>query len=486
MLKGSSVDARSTKREKVIDRLEQNNKQVPSRIPVSEQTPKERVSNFNEVTLGYTAEQAVAEASRCLQCKLAPCIQGCPVGISIPSFIKLIKEGNFRGAINKIKEKNCLPTVCGRVCPQENQCEKLCTLGKKGEPVAIGRLERFVADYERESGKISLPKKKEPTDKKVAVVGSGPAGLTCAGDLAKLGHKVTIFEALHKPGGVLLYGIPEFRLPKAVVESEISYIKKLGVEIKTNMVVGKITTIDELFYEGYDAIFIGVGAGLPRFLKVPGENFNGIYSANEFLTRVNLMKAYLFPKYDTPIKKGENVVVVGGGNVAMDSARTALRLGAKKVYLLYRRAKEDMPARKEEVQHAKEEGIDFRILATPKRFIGIEGRVSAAECVETRLGELDNSGRRKPVIKEGSEFLLAVDVVIVAIGAKANPLLPKATPGLKLYKEGYIATDQNCVTSKEGIFAGGDIVTGSATVISAMGTGRKATLEIDRYLATLK
>ncbi|MDO8886460.1 NADPH-dependent glutamate synthase [Candidatus Oleimmundimicrobium sp.] len=463
-----------------------NEKRVQNRVSGKEQSPKERVLNFNEVALGYTCEQAIAEASRCLQCKTAPCIQGCPVGIDIPSFIKLIKDGSFKEAINKIKEKNCLPAVCGRVCPQENQCEKLCTLGRKGEPVAIGRLEKFVADYERESGEIFLPGKKKFTGKKVAIVGSGPAGLTCAGDLAKFGHKVTIFESFHKPGGVLIYGIPEFRLPKAVVESEINYVKKLGVEIKTNMVVGKTITIDELFLEGYDAVFIGTGAGLPRFLNVPGENLNGIYSANEFLTRVNLMKAYLFPEYDTPVKKGKNVVVVGGGNVAIDSARTARRLGAKNVYLLYRRTEEEMPARKEEVQHAKEEGVNFRTLATPKQFIGDEGWLSAVKCVETKLGESDESGRKKPVIKKNSEFLLTADVVIVAIGTRANPLLLKETPDLKLNERGYIAADENGATGIKGVFAGGDIITGSATVILAMGAGRKAATAINDYLSTLK
>ncbi|HDP69231.1 MAG TPA: NADPH-dependent glutamate synthase [Actinobacteria bacterium] len=461
-----------------------NQRSIPKRVPMREQSAKERALNFNEVALGYGPEEAVAEASRCLQCKSAPCMRGCPVEVDIPSFVSLIAEGDFDAAIKKIKEKNCLPAICGRVCPQENQCEKFCTLSKKGEPLAIGRLEKFVADHERESGKISLPKKKGPTNKKVAVIGSGPAGLACAGDLAKLGHSVTIFEALHKSGGVLAYGIPEFRLPKTVVEKEIDFIKKLGAEIKTNIVIGKTKMIDELFSEGYDAVFLGTGAGLPRFLRVPGENLNGVYSANEFLTRANLMKAYLFPKYDTPIKRGENVVVVGGGNVAMDSARTALRLGAKNVYLLYRRTEEEMPARREEVQHAKEEGIKFRILATPKRFIGVDGWITAVECIKTRLGEPDESGRRKPVIKEGSDFLLPADVVIIAIGTMANPVLLEATPDIELNGKGYIAVKKNFRTSKEGVFAGGDITTGSATVILAIGTGKTAALEINNYLLT--
>jgi len=463
----------------------EGNGRILSRVPAGEQLPQERILNFNEVVLGYAVEQAVAEANRCLQCKKSPCMQGCPVGVDIPSFIKMMKEGDFRGAAGKIKEKNSLPAICGRVCPQENQCEKFCTLDRKGKPIAIGRLERFAADFERNSGKISLPKKKKSVGKKVAVIGSGPAGLTCAGDLAKLGYEVTIFEALHKPGGVLAYGIPEFRLPKAVVEAEIDGLKKLGVEIKTNVVVGASVTIDELFCEGYSAVFIGTGAGLPRFLEISGENLNGIYSANEFLTRVNLMKSYLFPKYDTPIKKGKNVVVVGGGNVAMDSARTALRLGAKNVYLLYRRTEEEMPARAEEVQHAKEEGIKFKFLATPQKFCGVDGWVSGVECVETKLGEPDESGRRKPIIKKGSEFSLTADVVIVAIGTGANPLLLRATPGLELNRKGYVLANQNGQTSKRGVFAGGDIITGSATVILAMGAGRKAALEINYYLSTL-
>ncbi|MCD6571177.1 MAG: NADPH-dependent glutamate synthase [Deltaproteobacteria bacterium] len=454
------------------------------RHPMPEQDPKVRARNFDEVPLGYTPETAKEEALRCIQCKNPTCIEGCPVEIDIPGFIKLVAEGDFLGAARKIKEKNALPAICGRVCPQEDQCEARCIRGKKGEPVAIGRLERFVADYERSQGEVSIPEAASPTGKKIAIVGSGPAGLTVAGDLIKLGHDVTIFEALHKPGGVLVYGIPEFRLPKAIVASEIDYLKKLGVKVATSNVIGKLKTIDELFEEGYDAVFLGTGAGAPTFMNIPGENYNGIYSANEYLTRSNLMKAYLFPEYDTPIVKGKNVAVIGGGNVAMDSARTALRLGADNVYLVYRRSEKEMPARIEEVHHAKEEGIQFHLLTNPTRYIGDEnGWVIGMECLRMELGEPDASGRRRPVPIKGSEFVIDVDTVVVAIGTGANPLIQSTTPGLDTNKWGYIMTNEETgQTSREGVFAGGDIVTGSATVILAMGAGRKAATAIHKYV----
>ncbi len=454
------------------------------RHPMPEQDPKVRARNFDEVPLGYTPETAKEEALRCIQCKKPTCIEGCPVKIDIPGFIKLVAEGDFLGAARKIKEKNALPAICGRVCPQEDQCEVRCVRGKKGEPVAIGRLERFVADYERSQGEVSIPEIAPPTGKKIAIVGSGPAGLTVAGDLIMLGHEVTIFEALHKPGGVLVYGIPEFRLPKDIVALEIDYLKKLGVKVETSNVIGKISTIDELFEEGYDAIFLGTGAGLPTFMNIPGENLDGIYSANEYLTRSNLMKAYLFPEYDTPIVKGKNAAVIGGGNVAMDSARTALRLGADNVYLVYRRSRKEMPARAEEAHHAEEEGIQFHLLTTPIRYIGNEkGWVIGMECLRMELGEPDSSGRRRPVPIEGSEFVMDVDTVVVAIGAGANPLIQSTTPGLDTNKWGYIVADEETgQTSREGVFAGGDIVTGSATVILAMGAGRKAATAIHKYV----
>jgi glutamate synthase (NADPH/NADH) small chain len=453
------------------------------RVKMSEQNPQERGKNFNEVALGYMEEQAVVEASRCLQCKKPFCKNGCPVEVDIPEFIALIKEEKFIEAINKIKEKNSLPAVCGRVCPQEVQCEKLCVVGKKSEPVAIGRLERFAADYERLQGEIKSPKKPKLTGKKVAVVGAGPAGLTVAGDLAKIGHSVTVFEALHKAGGVLVYGIPEFRLPKAIVDSEVDYVKKLGVEIKTSTVIGKLFTIDELFEQGYNAVFIGTGAGLPVFMGIPGENLNGVYSANEFLTRANLMKAYLFPEYDTPIKRSKKVAVVGGGNVAMDSARTALRLGAESVYLVYRRSMEEMPARTEEVHHAEEEGIIFNVLTNPVQILGKDGWVTGMECLKMELGEPDESGRRRPVPIKGSEFVLDVDVVIMAIGTGSNPLLLSTVPDMELTRKGYIvANEETGETTKKSVFAGGDIVTGAATVILAMGAGKKAARAINDYL----
>ncbi len=458
------------------------------RQAMPEQDPKVRSRNFDEVPYGYTAELAKKEALRCLNCPRPFCVEGCPVEIDIPAFINLIADGDFVGAAKKIKEKNALPAICGRVCPQEIQCEQRCVRGKKGEPVAIGRLERFAADYERSQGEVEIPEIAGPTGKKVAIVGSGPAGLTVAGDLVKLGHDVTIFEALHKPGGVLVYGIPEFRLPKDIVASEIDYLKRMGVKIETSYVIGKTSTIDELFQEGYDAIFLGVGAGLPVFMGIPGENLNGVYSANEYLTRANLMKAYLFPEYDTPIVKGRNVAVIGGGNVAMDSARTALRLGADNVYLVYRRSEKEMPARLEEIHHAKEEGINFQLLTNPKRYIGDDkGWVVGIECLRMELGEPDESGRRRPVPIEGSEFVLDVDTVVVAIGTRANPLVQATTPGLELNKWGYIVADEETgKTSREGVFAGGDIVTGSATVILAMGAGRKAARAIHEYLMDKK
>lgn len=458
------------------------------RIPrqkMPEQSPKERIRNFDEVPYGYPEETAILEASRCLQCKKPPCVEGCPVEIDIPGFIKLVREGDFLGAVRKVKEKNALPAICGRVCPQETQCEARCVLGKKDEPVAIGRLERFVADYEREKSEVYIPEIKEETKKKVAVVGSGPAGLTVAADLRLLGHDVTIFEALHKPGGVLVYGIPEFRLPKKIVEAEIEYLKKLGVRIIVNMVIGKILTVDELLKD-YDAVFLGLGAGLPLFLNVPGENLCGIYSANEYLTRSNLMKAYLFPEYDTPISKGKRVAVIGAGNVAMDAARTAIRLGAEEVHIIYRRGRDEMPARKEEIHHAEEEGIIFDLLTTPVRFIGDErGWVKEIELIRMELGEEDESGRRRPIPIKGSEYRMEFDLVIVALGTAANPLLTRTTPGLVLDRRGYIVADpETGKTKKERVWAGGDIVTGAATVILAMGAGKKAARSIDEFLRT--
>lgn len=449
-----------------------------------EQKPEDRVKNFDEVPFGYTPELARLEAGRCLQCKKPKCIDGCPVEIDIPAFIQLIYEGDFIGAAHKLKEKNSLPAICGRVCPQEDQCEKVCILGKKDEPSAVGRLERFAADWERAQGKIEIPEKDPSTGKRVAVVGSGPAGLTVAGDLIKKGHEVTIFEALHKTGGVLVYGIPEFRLPKAIVQAEIDYLAQLGVEIKAGYVIGRIKTIDELFEEGYDAIFLGLGAGLPLFMNIPGENLCGIYSANEYLTRSNLMKAYLFPEYDTPIAKGKNVAVLGAGNVSMDSARTALRLGADTVRIVYRRSRVEMPARIEEIHHAEEEGVEFYLLTTPTRFMGDDdGWVTGMECIRMELGEPDESGRRRPIPIKGSEFSMDCDLVVVAIGAGANPLLPTTTPGLELNKRGYIVADEgDGKTAKKGVWAGGDIVTGSATVILAMGAGRQAANSIHEYL----
>jgi glutamate synthase (NADPH/NADH) small chain len=477
-MKNISVDAMETK-----ETTEKKEKVPRQKMP--EQDPKKRVRNFEEVPFGYSEKTAIVEAKRCIQCKKPSCVGGCPVDVKIPEFIKEIAEGHFIEAALKLKETNGLPAVCGRVCPQEDQCEKFCVLGRKGEPVAIGRLERFAADYERNSGKVSIPPAVKSNGKKVAVAGAGPAGLTIAGDLVKLGYDVTIYEALHKAGGVLVYGIPEFRLPKAIVEAEVEYLRQLGVKIETNFVIGRTKTIDDLFAEGFNAVFIGVGAGAPVFMNIPGENLSGIYSANEYLTRSNLMKAYLFPEYDTPIVRGKRVAVVGGGNVAMDSVRTALRLGAEKAMIIYRRTEVEMPARKEEVHHAQEEGVEFLMLTNPLEYIGNSvGGVIGVKCIKMELGEPDASGRRSPVPIKGSEFVMAVDTVVVAVGTMANPIIPATTPKLDTNKWGYILThDDSGLTSREGIYAGGDIVTGSATVILAMGAGRKAANAIHEYLS---
>jgi len=457
-----------------------------NRVPMPRQNPRVRGRNFNEVALGYSLEQAKEEASRCIQCPKRSCVDGCPVEIEIPDFIKAIRDGDMPEAVRILKSKNSLPGICGRVCPQETQCESTCSLAKKGAPIAIGRLERFVADWER----ANMPSANSPSiqpsasGKRVAVVGSGPAGLTAAADLAKLGHSVTIFEALHVAGGVLMYGIPEFRLPKEIVQAEVDYVASLGVKIELDSVVGKLVTIDELLNNGYLAVFLGTGAGLPMFLNIPGENLNGIYSANEFLTRVNLMKAYRFPEYDTPVKVGRRVAVVGGGNVAMDSARCALRLGAEEVYIVYRRSEVEMPARREEVENAKEEGIQFKLLTNPKRFLGDEQNwVVGMECYEMELGEPDEGGRRRPVVKPGSEFIIDVDEVIVALGTTPNPLIASTTPGLETTKRGTVVADEATgKTVKDRVWAGGDIVTGAATVISAMGAGKLAAADIDKFL----
>ncbi len=454
------------------------------KVKMPEQDPNVRNKNFEEVALGYTEEMAIEEAKRCLNCKHRPCMGGCPVNVKIPEFIKLVSEGKFEEAYYKIRETNNLPAICGRVCPQETQCEKVCVRGIKGEAVAIGRLERFVADWYMANCKAE-PERAAKNGRKVAVIGAGPAGLTCAADLAKMGYDVTIFEAFHTAGGVLMYGIPEFRLPKELVQKEIDNVRQLGVDIKTNMVIGKVLSVDELLNdEGFDAVFIGTGAGLPNFMGIPGENLNGVYSANEFLTRINLMKAYRFPEYDTPIKIGRNVAVVGGGNVAMDAARSAKRLGAENVYIVYRRSEAEMPARLEEVHHAKEEGIIFKTLTNPVRIIGTEdGWVKGIECISMELGEPDSSGRRRPVPVAGSEHIMDVDTVIIAIGQSPNPLIKSTTPDLETHKWGGIVTDEETgMTSKEGVFAGGDAVTGAATVILAMGAGKKAAAAIDKYI----
>jgi glutamate synthase (NADPH/NADH) small chain len=455
-----------------------------TRIPMPEQPPEQRVANFLEVPLGYSPEQATTEAERCLQCKKPACVAGCPVYVDIPGFIALIAAGEFAEAARRIKETNCLPAVCGRVCPQETQCEQLCILAVKSESVAVGRLERFAADYEREAGLVQTPPKPAPIGKKVAVVGSGPAGLTVAGDLAMLGYDVTVFEAFHKPGGVLMYGIPEFRLPKAVVQKEVDYLRQLGVKIELNVAVGAAITVDELMdEEGFEAVFIGVGAGLPTFMRIPGESLGGVYSANEYLTRTNLMKAYAFPEFDTPVVRGRNVCVVGGGNVAMDAARTARRLGAENVYILYRRSREEMPARVEEIHHAEEEGIIFKLLCAPLEYTGdARGMVEKVRCREMELGEPDSSGRRRPVPKAGAQFVLDTDMVIVAIGSGPNPLLTKQTKQLGLNQWGYIVADARGRTTRRGVWAGGDIVTGAATVILAMGAGKTVARDIHAFL----
>ena len=454
-----------------------------TKVVMPEQEPNVRNKNFDEVTLGYTKEMAMEEATRCLNCKNKPCVSKCPVNVSIPEFIAHVAEGDFEAAYQTITRDNALPAICGRVCPQENQCEGQCVRGIKGEPVGIGRLERFVADYHMKNAKVE-PLQVEKNGKKVAVVGSGPAGITCAGELIKKGYDVTVFEALHKAGGVLSYGIPEFRLPKDLVAKEIETIEHLGVKIETNVVVGRSITIDELMEEGYDAVFVGSGAGLPRFLNIPGENLLGVYSANEFLTRVNLMKGYKFPETPTPVKVGEKVAVVGAGNVAMDAARTAKRLGAKEVYIVYRRSEEELPARKEEIHHAKEEGIIFKLLNNPAKIVGENGWVTGMECVKQELGEPDASGRRSPVPIEGSNYILDVDTVIIAIGQSPNPLIRQTTPGLEVQKWGGIIVEEDTMkTSKDGVYAGGDTVTGAATVILAMGAGKKAAKAIHEKLS---
>ena len=451
--------------------------------PMPEQAPDVRNKNFLEVTTGYTEEMAIDEAQRCLNCKTKPCMQGCPVSVKIPEFLTYMKDGDFEGAYQKIKETNALPAVCGRVCPQEKQCESKCVRGIKGEPVGIGRLERFAADFHMANveDKIEVP---EWNGKRIAVVGSGPSGLTVAGDMAKRGYKVTVYEAFHTAGGVLMYGIPEFRLPKDIVQKEISNLKKMGVDIQTNVIIGRTLTVDELFNDmGFDGVYIGSGAGLPRFMGIEGESLNGVYSANEFLTRINLMKGYKFPDYDTPVYVGKNVAVLGGGNVAMDAARSAKRLGAENVYIVYRRGEEELPARKEEVEHAKEEGIEFKLLQNPTKILGNEdGWVTGMEVIKMELGEPDESGRRRPVEVKGSEEVLDIDTVVVAIGQTPNPLIRQTTEGLETNNHGCIIADENGLTTREKVYAGGDVVTGAATVILAMGAGKKAAEALDKEL----
>lgn len=459
------------------------------KVKMPQQDPKVRRGNFNEVALGYTPEMAQEEAQRCLNCKNRPCVEGCPVNVKIPDFISQIKSGEYEKAYQVLKETNALPAVCGRVCPQESQCEAKCVRGIKGEPVGIGRLERFAADYHREhaaENEGSAPKPAANNGRKAAIVGAGPAGLTCAGELAKKGYDVTVFEALHVPGGVLSYGIPEFRLPKSIVASEIDELRKSGVTIKTDYIIGRTLSVDELFEKGFDSVFIGSGAGLPSFLGLEGENLNGVYSANEFLTRINLMKAFN-KDYDTPVQHSKAVAVVGGGNVAMDAARCALRLGAEKVYIIYRRSFEEMPARREEIEHAKEEGVEFKILSNPVRFIGNEqGWLTGAVCVEMELGEPDASGRRRPVPKADSEFVLDIDTAVVAVGTSPNPLIKTTTKGLDVNKHGCIVADpETGATSRKGVWAGGDTVTGAATVILAMGAGKAAAKSMDEYMQSL-
>ncbi len=454
------------------------------RVAMPEQEPQIRARNFLEVPTGYTMKMAQEEASRCLQCRKPSCVAGCPVEVDIPGFIDLIAQGDMTAAIRNLWAKNALPAVCGRVCPQEIQCEGLCVVGKKGEPVAIGNLERFCADYEREHGTGELPPRAELTGKKIAVVGAGPSGLTVTGDLIVKGHDVTIYEAFHKPGGVLVYGIPEFRLPKDIVAQEVNFLERQGAKVECNAVVGRTVTIDELFEQGFDAVYVGVGAGLPRFMNLPGENYIGILSANEYLTRANLMKAYLYPEVDTPIPMGKNVVVLGAGNVAMDSARTAMRLGADSVKIVYRRSREEMPARNAEIHHAEEEGIELFLLTNPTQYRGNEkGRLTGMECLRMELGEPDDSGRRRPVAIEGSEFEMECDLCIVAVGSASNPLLTSDTPDMALNKWGNVITNEATgKTTKKGVWAGGDIVTGAATVILAMGAGREAADSIHDYL----
>ncbi|MGD9009353.1 MAG: NADPH-dependent glutamate synthase [Desulfobacteraceae bacterium] len=454
------------------------------RVAMPEQDPEVRKRNFLEVPTGYTMAMAQEEAARCIQCRKPGCVAGCPVEVDIPGFINRINEGDMTGAIRNLWSKNALPAICGRVCPQETQCEARCVVGKKGDPVAIGNLERFCADYERENGTGELPPVQPSTGKKVAVIGAGPSGLTVAGDLIVKGHDVTVFEAFHKPGGVLVYGIPEFRLPKSIVAQEVNFLERLGVKVECNAVVGRTVTLDELFEQGFDAIYVGVGAGLPRFMNIPGENLVGILSANEYLTRANLMKAYEFPKVDTPIPLGKNVVVLGAGNVSMDSARTAMRLGADKVRIVYRRSRDEMPARIDEIHHAEQEGIEFFLLTNPTRYLGNgKGRLTGMECLKMELGEPDDSGRRRPVPIEGSEFQLECDLCIVAVGSGANPLLTSDTPDMKLNQWGYVIAEPHTgKTTKKGVWAGGDIVTGAATVILAMGAGRQAANSMHDYL----
>ena len=458
-----------------------------NRVSMPRQDPKERGKNFNEVALGYSEEQAKYEANRCILCPKRPCVNGCPVYVDIPEFTQAIRDDDMPEAVRILKGKNALPGICGRVCPQESQCEEVCTLAKRDAPIAIGRLERYVADWERENQpamETQTPDTPKPTGKRVAIVGSGPAGLTAAADLAKMGHSVTIFEALHIGGGVLMYGIPEFRLPKEIVQAEVNYVESLGVELVLDAVIGKIDTVDELLASGYDAVFLGTGAGLPMFMNIPGENLCGIYSANEFLTRTNLMKAYLFPVYDTPLSVGRRVAVIGGGNVAMDSARCALRLGAEEVYIIYRRSEVEMPARREEVENAMEEGIIFKFLTNPVEFIGNEqGWVTTMKCIEMELGEPDDSGRRRPVPKPGSEFIIDIDTVVIALGTTPNPLIASTTEGLDTTRRGTVVADEETgKTNKDRVWAGGDIVTGAATVISAMGAGKRAAADIDKFL----
>ena len=471
----------------MADKAKPEKKKInPKRIPMPKQSPEERVRNFDEVALGFTPELAMQEAERCLQCKKPQCVPGCPVEVNIPGFISCIAAGDFQGAIKELKNKNALPAVCGRVCPQEEQCEIKCVVGKKNEPVAIGRLERFTADYEADALGVKMPEKAPATGKKIAIVGSGPAGVTVAADLAVLGHDVEIFEALHEAGGVLMYGIPEFRLPKAIVRREVDYVRELGAKLHLDYIVGKTRSVQSILEE-FDAVFVGSGAGLPWFLEIPGENLNGVYSANEYLTRVNLMKGYLFPEYDTPIKRPHKVAVVGGGNVAMDSARTALRLGADESHIVYRRSREELPARLEEVENAEEEGVIFDFLTLPVRLIGNDsGWLTGMECLKMELGEPDDSGRRRPVAIKGSEFIMECDAMVAAIGNSPNPLIPQTTEGLVIGRKGNIeAEEETGKTSLARVWAGGDVVSGAATVINAMGAGRKAAKSIQAYLESL-